>query len=130
MRDMRPGVVIPEDADRAADIEQDIRRYNQRFSGEPRSLVEKIRDLPSILDHFWQNFTVVNGLGMLFHGRMFLYVIMFVAYFLMPFDLLPESLLGIFGLVDDAAALGLLVTQLAGLWRTMIVRDQFRWNFS
>ena len=32
-----------------------------------------------------------------------------VAYLLWPMDLLPEALLGLIGLTDDAAALGLLL---------------------
>ncbi|XP_055334355.1 E3 ubiquitin-protein ligase RNF170-like [Paramacrobiotus metropolitanus] len=124
MRDMRPGVVMPPDSDRAAEIEEDIRRYNRRFSGEPRSWLEKLRDLPSILQHFTQNLTFGNGLGLIFRSRMVIYIILFLAYFILPFDLLPESFLGIFGFADDFIALTMLLTQLAQIWRNVVVRDE------
>ncbi|OQV13461.1 putative E3 ubiquitin-protein ligase RNF170 [Hypsibius exemplaris] len=120
MRDMRPGSAIPEDLDRVAAVETEIRAYNRRFSGEPRSLWEKIRDLPGILTHFGRNVTITDGLGLLFHGRMAFYAIAFVVYFLMPFDLLPEAFMGVFGLMDDLAAFGILAAQVAGVWRAVV----------
>jgi RING finger protein 170 len=123
MRDMRPGAVVPEDPDRALVVETEIRKYNRRFSGEPRSFLEKMYDLPGLLRHFWRNFTVTEGLGLLFHGRIIIMISAFILYFLMPFDLLPESLLGVFGLVDDLAAFGILAAQVAAMWRAFIVRE-------
>lgn len=124
MRDMRPGTVVPEDPERAVEIEREIRKYNQRFSGEPRPLLDRVRDIPSLLQHFSRNVSLGDAIGLLFRGRMIFYVVGVLAYFLMPFDLLPESFFGLFGLFDDLAAFAVLAAQVAAVWRTVIVRNE------
>ncbi|GAU88094.1 hypothetical protein RvY_00852 [Ramazzottius varieornatus] len=124
MRDMRPGVSMPDDPDQVVAIEREIRKYNQRFSGEPRPLFDRIRDIPSILQHFSRNVSLGDAIGLLFRGRMLLYVVGVLAYFLMPFDLLPESFLGLFGLVDDLGGFMFLAAQVAAIWRTAVVNNQ------
>ena len=42
-----------------------------------------------------------NGLDALFRVRTGLYLFLSVAYTLLPFDLMPEAVLGVFGLLDD-----------------------------
>ena len=132
MRDMRPGSAVPEDLDRAAAVERDVHAYNRRFSGEPRSLWEKVRDLPGILTHLGQNATIENWASLLLRGRMLIPIIGVVLYAISPFDLLPESLLGVFGLLDDFGAFIVLGLQMATAWRAYIsqqeaapIRDDF-----
>ncbi len=65
-------------------------QFNQIFSaGEPRSLVEQIRDLPVLLRHLWSYFWRGHGLNLLFRLRLCITAVMGLLYLTMPFDVLP-----------------------------------------
>jgi uncharacterized membrane protein YkvA (DUF1232 family) len=82
-------------------IYENIRSYNRCFSGEPRSLAEHIADLPMLTRHLWRYFWNGDGIRIRFRLRILLFLGMGVFYLLLPFDLLPEVVFGIFGLLDD-----------------------------
>ena len=65
--------------------------------GEPRSLAEHIADLPMLTRHLWRYFWNGDGIRILFRLRILLFLGMGVFYLLLPFDLLPEVVFGIFG---------------------------------
>ena len=66
-------------------------------TGEPRSLAEHIADLPMLTRHLWRYFWNGDGIRILFRLRILLFLGMGVFYLLLPFDLLPEVVFGIFG---------------------------------
>ena len=41
----------PEDAEKREKILSELSTYNRRYSGEPRSVMEHLRDLPMLLRH-------------------------------------------------------------------------------
>ena len=65
--------------------------------GEPRSIAEHIADLPMLLRHLWRYFWSGDGIRLLFRLRIVMFLGMAVFYVLLPFDLLPEVVFGIFG---------------------------------
>ena len=82
-------------------ILEEANQYNRRFSGEPRSLMEHLRDLPVLLRHLWTALWTGEGLQTAFQIRVAVLGLVWLAYFISPLDLLPEALFGIVGLLDD-----------------------------
>jgi len=57
--------------------------------------------------------------------RMITMMLFGICYALMPFDLIPESLLGVFGLIDDLVIIVFLLTQVSILFRThMLIENE------
>jgi RING finger protein 170 len=90
-----------ERGDETAGIEQQLRDYNIRFD-DNRSIMRSIIELPYVLERI-KRFVcsaefIVFFLRSVHLLRMFLIVIV---YILMPFDLIPEHLVGVIGYIDD-----------------------------
>ena len=94
--------------------------YNRRFSGEPRTLMEQLVDLPVLLRHLWTYFWSGEGLHFAFQLRIVLLGIMWLVYFLSPLDLLPEAVFGIIGLLDDLFIFLMIVMHLAYFFRQIL----------
>ena len=94
--------------------------YNRRFSGEPRSLMEHLVDLPVLMRHLWAYFWSGQGLHFAFQLRVVLLGIMWVVYLLSPLDLLPEAVFGIIGLVDDLFIFLMISMHLAYFFRQIL----------
>ena len=93
--------------------EQDtIRRYNQRF-GDNRSYIQMMRDLPYLLDTFYQQVVSTRGAILLSSLSVLGYILGAIIYTLSPFDLVPEAVFGLFGLIDDAIAILLTLISIA-----------------
>ena len=65
--DEERNVAEPEDIQKKNRILSEVTDYNKRFSGEPRSIIEHVRDLPVLLRHlrryFWSaEVTKMNNL--------------------------------------------------------------------
>lgn len=99
---------------------QNIRSYNRLFSGEPRSFVEHIADLPMLLRHLWRYFWSGEGIHILFRLRILMFLGMAVFYVLLPFDLIPEVVFGIFGLLDDIIVFVLILMYVVVVFRNVI----------
>jgi len=79
-----------------------IRLYNQRYSGEPRSWMERLQDAPTLLTHLVTNFfTGDDQFTIMFQLRIFFLVIFYFLYLLSPLDLIPEIMFGVIGILDD-----------------------------
>jgi len=90
-----------------AEIEQrgallaEVHTYNRRYSGEPRTLMEMIRDLPVLLRHLVHYLFSGEGLHLAFQLRVAVLAAMWLLYLLSPLDLIPEAVFGLVGLLDD-----------------------------
>ena len=71
------------------------------ISGAPRSLREQISDLPMLLRHLWSMLWSGDGITMIFRVRIFLLTGIAIIYVLSPFDIIPEVVFGIFGLLTS-----------------------------
>jgi len=79
----------------------EVHTYNRRYSGEPRTLLEMIRDLPVLLRHLVHYLLSGEGLHLAFQLRVAVLAAMWLLYLLSPLDLIPEAVFGLVGLLDD-----------------------------
>ncbi|XP_033124526.1 E3 ubiquitin-protein ligase RNF170-like [Anneissia japonica] len=100
-----------------AAIMQEINDYNRRFSGEPRPLMDYLRDLPTLLRHLVIEMFSPSGLVWMFRLRIFVCFIAATLYLLMPLDVIPEAVFGVIGLFDDV-----LIILVLGIYVTVIYR--------
>jgi len=121
-----------EDERNTADIEETERRnlligsvrdYNRRYSGEPRSVVEHIRDLPVLLRHLGSFIWSGEGISWLFRLRIFILGAMAGVYLLSPFDIVPEAVFGVIGILDDIIILALFLIYAGILYRNFVVDE-------
>lgn len=100
-----------------------IRTYNRRFSGEPRSLVEVIRDLPMLLRHLWSFVWSAEGIHWLFRLRIITLSGAALIYILSPLDIIPEAAFGLLGFIDDIVIMGLFLIYAGILFRNFVAQD-------
>ena len=110
----------PEEIERRNTLVNSVRNYNSRYSGEPRSLVEQLRDLPVLLRHLWTFFWSPDGLSWLFRLRILTLGGMAGLYLLSPFDIVPEAAFGIIGILDDLVIVALFLLYASMLYRNFI----------
>ena len=97
-----------------------VRNYNCRYSGQPRSFVEQLRDLPVLLRHLWSFFWSPDGLSWLFRLRLITLGGMAGLYLLSPFDIVPEAAFGLVGILDDLVIVALFLLYASMLYRNFI----------
>ncbi|XP_033736908.1 E3 ubiquitin-protein ligase RNF170-like [Pecten maximus] len=101
-------------------ILDEINSYNRRFSGQPRSIGEHLRDLPTLMRHFVGEFFSVGGLIWMFRLRVIVCFGAALVYFISPLDIIPEAMFGIFGLLDDLFILLLLAIYISIIYRQVV----------
>ncbi|ESO87013.1 hypothetical protein LOTGIDRAFT_128006 [Lottia gigantea] len=102
------------------EVRRTIGRFNARFSGEPRPFMDYVHDLPTLLRHVFNDFFTVNGLLMMFRFRIVMCCIAAFLYFISPFDIIPESMFGILGFIDDIFIILLLAIYVSLIYRQVI----------
>ncbi|XP_019410562.1 PREDICTED: E3 ubiquitin-protein ligase RNF170-like isoform X2 [Crocodylus porosus] len=111
-----------EDQPDAAQVLQDVSDYNRRFSGQPRSIMERIMDLPTLLRHAFREMFSVGGLFWMFRIRIFLCLLGALLYLASPLDFLPEALFGILGFLDDFFVIFLLLIYISIMYREVVTQ--------
>ncbi|XP_077981589.1 E3 ubiquitin-protein ligase RNF170-like [Glandiceps talaboti] len=99
---------------------QDVYDYNRRFSGEPRPIMDYIRDLPTLLRHAWGEFFSLGGLVWMFRLRILLCLLAAILYFISPLDIIPEAVFGILGFMDDLFVILLLLIYVSIIYRNIV----------
>lgn len=97
-----------------------INTYNRRFSGEPRPWMDHVYDLPVLLRHLTGELFTFGGLAFVFRLRVFCLIFGTLLYVLMPFDIIPEGIVGIFGILDDLLFVFILVIYLSIQYRRVL----------
>ncbi|PSN46715.1 E3 ubiquitin-protein ligase [Blattella germanica] len=97
-----------------------VENYNSRYSGTPRSIVETIRDMPTLLRHLWNEFFSVGGLVAMFRVRICLCLVAAILYLFLPLDIIPEAVFGIVGFLDDIFVLFVLVIYISIIYRRLV----------
>nr|XP_020743987.1 E3 ubiquitin-protein ligase RNF170 [Odocoileus virginianus texanus] len=103
-------------------LHQDISDYNRRFSGQPRSIMERIMDLPTLLRHAFREMFSVGGLFWMFRIRIILCLMGAFFYLISPLDFVPEALFGILGFLDDFFVIFLLLIYISIMYREVITQ--------
>ncbi|XP_050411068.1 E3 ubiquitin-protein ligase RNF170 [Patella vulgata] len=101
-------------------IQGAINHYNARFSGEPRPFLDYVRDLPTLLRHAFSEFFTVGGLLWMFRLRVVMCCIAALLYFISPFDIIPESMFGLLGFLDDIFIILLLAIYVSLIYRRVV----------
>jgi len=108
----------PGDAEVRTRVLGELSTYNRRHSGEPRTLLEQLRDLPVLLRHLGTYLASGEGLNLAFQLRVMILCVVWLLYLVSPVDLLPEAVFGVVGLIDD-----LLVFVLVAMYVTFFFRQ-------
>ncbi|PIC46267.1 hypothetical protein B9Z55_006016 [Caenorhabditis nigoni] len=74
--------------------------YNRRFSVN-RPVLDFLRDIPILLPYLIRNFFNNDIFTLIYQIRMAFVIFCLVVYFLLPFDIVPESVYGVIGFLDD-----------------------------
>ena len=75
-------------------------------------------DAPTLMRHFLQDLFSPQGLLQLWRVRIVVMLLCLLLYLISPFDLLPEAVLGLFGLLDD-----LIIILIIIVYSTIIYRQ-------
>ncbi|XP_075047058.1 E3 ubiquitin-protein ligase RNF170-like isoform X1 [Mixophyes fleayi] len=110
----------------AQEIFQEVNNYNRRFSGQPRSLVDRIMDLPTLLRHAFREMFSVGGLFRMFRIRIVLCLLGAFFYLVSPLDIIPEALFGILGFMDDVFVIFLLLIYISIMYREVVTQRLHR----
>uniref|UniRef100_A0A8C2TJD6 E3 ubiquitin-protein ligase RNF170 n=2 Tax=Coturnix japonica TaxID=93934 RepID=A0A8C2TJD6_COTJA len=114
--------LFSEDQQGATQVLQDVNDYNRRFSGQPRSIMERIMDLPTLLRHAFREMFSVGDLFWIFRIRIFLCLFGAFLYLASPLDFLPEALFGILGFLDDFFVIFLLLIHISIMYREVVTQ--------
>ncbi|XP_056374216.1 E3 ubiquitin-protein ligase RNF170 isoform X2 [Hyla sarda] len=106
----------------AQEIFQEVNSYNRRFSGQPRSLMDRIMDLPTLLRHAFREMFSVGGLFRMFRIRIVLCLLGALFYLVSPLDIIPEALFGILGFMDDLFVIFLLLIYISIMYREVVTQ--------
>eukprot|EP00095_Tigriopus_kingsejongensis_P012758 maker-scaffold30_size591359-snap-gene-2.14 protein:Tk12758 transcript:maker-scaffold30_size591359-snap-gene-2.14-mRNA-1 annotation:"e3 ubiquitin-protein ligase rnf170-like" len=101
-------------------IMERVCQFNRRFSGESRSYREMVTDLPMLLRHLFNRLREGEGLDLFFRARAGIYLVVIALYVVMPFDILPEGVIGLIGLVDDILFAIVVLLSLTTHFRTIL----------
>ncbi|XP_071984952.1 E3 ubiquitin-protein ligase RNF170-like isoform X2 [Engystomops pustulosus] len=88
---------------------QDIRQYNNRFSGKPRPLSDYLYDLPSLLHLALRRVFTMGGLVWIFCLRIVICLFGAIMCLSSPFDVISDPLCGVLSTIDDLVVIFLLL---------------------
>jgi len=98
-----------------------LQEYNLRFSGIRRGLKDYIMDIPLMLYHMWSEATGQTGLLMFCQLQVGLALLACLLYIVSPFDIIPESIFGVVGIVDDILICMTILVYLSFLYRSVVL---------
>ena len=118
---LRPGLTRDErESEEGSRLSASIGQYNRRHSGLPISLMERVRDTPTLLRWLLAELFSPRGTALLLALRFTLpavgSVLSAAVYVLSPIDLLPDW--SVIGLMDDVLVFLLLLVFISSLYRT------------
>ncbi|XP_048874735.1 E3 ubiquitin-protein ligase RNF170 isoform X1 [Brienomyrus brachyistius] len=113
---------VPEGQPDPGRILEDINDYNRRFSGQPRSLMDRLRDVPTLLRHAFREMFSVGGLFWMFRIRILLCLMGALTYLVSPLDFVPETLFGLLGFMDDLFVILLLFIYISIMYREVVTQ--------
>jgi RING finger protein 170 len=97
-----------------------LKQYNKRFSGEPRSLMDYLSDLPILLRHAINELFTLDALSMWYRIRVMFLIFVGFFYLVSPFDILPEAVFGVFGFIDDVLLFFFLAIYITIIYRNIV----------
>jgi len=105
------------------EVLDNIRQYNRYYSGQPRSITEHLWDAPMLTRRMMRYLSTYDGLTFVMNFRIVPYLVMTVVYAISPFDILPEGLLGVVGILDDVVVLIMCVLYVVTIYRNFAAEN-------
>ena len=93
-----------------------IGEYNRRFSGAPRPVLDYIYDVPTLFRQMFSD----RGLNLIMRFRIYFYFGLALLYLITPVDILPESVFGIAGILDDLIVIIIIAVYVTSLYRNYV----------
>ncbi|KAL6893735.1 hypothetical protein ACP4OV_007833 [Aristida adscensionis] len=116
---------LPEQEDGDPQVQQvlgEIQHYNRIFGGAPRSLTQRLQDLPFFIRRLFRELLdPQRTLPLVFRARMMMMVALSAVYVLSPVDIVPESVWGLVGYFDDLLILLVVFLHLAAVYRSLLL---------
>lgn len=105
-----------------ANIISRLESYNRLYGERSSSLIQRLRDLPFLLRRLMRDMLdPQRSLPLVIKARVYLAVLLSAIYLLSPVDIIPEGILGIIGLLDDAIILLICFLHVAAIYRSVLV---------
>ncbi|KAL6512137.1 hypothetical protein OROGR_021734 [Orobanche gracilis] len=105
-----------------AEILQRIERYNRLYGERSNGLMQRMQDLPFLLKRLLRDIMdPQRSLPLVIRARVYLAFIVSAIYVISPVDIMPEGLLGIFGLLDDLIIVFICFLHVAALYRAVLL---------
>lgn len=83
-------------------------------------LLSYLSDIPIILRHLWSELFSERGPNLIRRLYLRYILVLLVLYLLSPFDLIPESVFGLLGYVDDLMIVLVVVVYISFLYRNVL----------
>ncbi|KAF7257297.1 hypothetical protein EG68_05667 [Paragonimus skrjabini miyazakii] len=103
-------------------LSADIDLFNRWHSNLPVPIWQRVRDLPTLARALTQLLFSNEGAMVLLHSRLIFLGICVLLYILSPFDLIPEIVTGIFGLLDDLLVFFIFAVHAYAVYRATLIR--------
>lgn len=85
-------------------------------------LMDRLRDVPTLLRHAFREMFSVGGLFWMFRIRILLCLVGALTYLASPLDILPEALFGLLGFMDDVFVILLLFVYISIMYREVVTQ--------
>ncbi|CAH8615637.1 unnamed protein product [Schistosoma intercalatum] len=109
---------------RRSKIEADLRLFNRWHSGEPISIIDRIKDIPSFVYGFIQLLLSGEGTFALMQIRLTLLGLCVLFYLITPFDFIPDVVAGFIGILDDIIVLCIFIIHVISVYQTISSRRE------
>uniref|UniRef100_A0A0D3AQ03 DUF1232 domain-containing protein n=1 Tax=Brassica oleracea var. oleracea TaxID=109376 RepID=A0A0D3AQ03_BRAOL len=104
-----------------AEVLRNLETYNRLFGGGSISLVQRMQDLPFLLQRLlWEMMDPQRTLLLIIKARVYIAMILSAIYIISPIDIIPERVLGIVGLLDDLLIVLICFLHVASLYRSVL----------
>lgn len=104
-----------------ARVLNNIRTYNRHFGGNSTGFSQQLQDLPFLLRRLLRELlNPQRSLPLVIRTRVYIAMVLSVVYAVSPIDIIPEALLGLFGLMDDIFILLICFLYIAAIYRSVL----------
>ncbi|XP_028404570.1 E3 ubiquitin-protein ligase RNF170-like [Dendronephthya gigantea] len=106
--------------EQSTSIQNSVHQYNRRFSSQPRTIMEYIQDLPTLLAQLFHELFNGTGLVLLLRFRIIVCFLAALLYFVSPIDILSEAAFGLLGFLDDIVIALLVLFYVSEVYRNVV----------
>ncbi|XP_024373824.1 uncharacterized protein [Physcomitrium patens] len=101
---------------------RDLAKYNRIFGGGPVSFMQRVRDMPLLLQRMvGELMDPQRAIPLVHRTRILFFLVLLAVYVFSPLDVIPEGVLGLVGLLDDLLVIVMVLFYLAMLYRSTLI---------